>query len=161
MRSGYAASMSPTEFHPQAVIFREVPLGVPEYAAAIRLREEILRKPLGLVLSPEELSAEPECHHFVGLAGTEVIATLLLKPLDAQTVKMRQVAVAPALRRSGVGAGLVRFAEQFARELGFQTIVAHARETAVGFYQRLGYAVEGETFLENTIPHRRVSKALG
>lgn len=153
--------MPPTEFRPHEVIFREVRLGAPEYAAALRLREEILRQPLGLVLSAEELSVEPECRHFVALAEREVIATLLLKPLDAQTVKMRQVAVAPAWQRSGVGAGLVRFAENVARELGFQTIVANARETAVGFYRRLGYAVEGEPFLETTIPHRRVSKRLG
>jgi predicted GNAT family N-acyltransferase len=143
------------------VIFREVPRDSPEYVAAIRLREAILRKPLGLVLSAEEMAAEPECRHFVGVMGTDVVATLLLKPLDAQTVKMRQVAVEPAMQGSGIGAGLVRFAEAAARELGFKTIVAHARATAVPFYLRLGYATEGELFIENTIPHQLVTKALG
>ena len=152
--------MLPTIFRPQDVNFREVPLGSSEYDAAIRLREAVLRKPLGLTLSPEEMSAEPECRHFVGLLGKDVIATLLLKPLDARTVKMRQVAVEPALQRSGVGARLVHFAESAARDLDFQTIVAHARGTALSFYERLGYTVENEPFIENTIPHRRVSKAL-
>jgi predicted N-acetyltransferase YhbS len=146
---------------PTDVIFREVPLGSPEYQAAILLREAVLRRPLGLVLSAEELAAEPGCRHFVGLAGREVIATLLLKPLDGQTVKMRQVAVDPARQGLGVGAGLVRFAEEAARGLGFQRMVAHARATALPFYQRLGYSVEGERFIENTIPHQFVSKSLG
>ncbi len=159
-RIDYHALMPPAGFRTNDVIFREVPLGNSEYDAAIRLREAVLRRPLGLALSVEEMAGEPECRHFVGVAGTEVIATLLLKPLGAETVKMRQVAVDPALQGSGVGARLVQFAEASARDLGFHTIVAHARETALGFYRRLGYAVEGEPFIENTIPHRRVSKAL-
>jgi GNAT superfamily N-acetyltransferase len=142
------------------VTFHEVRVGSLEYRGAVRLREAVLRAPLGLTLSAEEMAVEPECHHFVGVAGEEVIATLLLKPLDAVTVKMRQVAVLPAWQGTGVGARLVRFAEEAARERGFRRIVAHARDTAVRFYQRLGYAVEGEPFLEQTIPHRLVSRAL-
>jgi hypothetical protein len=145
---------------PPDVTFREVPLGTPEYAAAIELREAVLRRPIGLLWSAEELAAEPACRHFVGLARNEVIATLLLLPLDADTVKMRQVAVAPAWQGAGVGAGLLAFAEEAARRLGFTQMKAHARATALPFYRRLGYTVEGDVFLEATIPHQLVTKAL-
>ncbi len=47
-----------------------------------------------------------------------------------------------------------------ARREGFRRIIAHAREPAVPFYLRLGYAVEGERFIEVTIPHFTVSKDL-
>lgn len=144
-----------------SMTFRSVALGSAEYRAAIRLRETVLRAPLGLVLSAEELAVEPACQHFVALAETEVIATLLLMPLDAETVKMRQVAVHPSRQGSGIGAGLVRFAEEAARERGFLRLIAHARATALPFYRRLGYTIEGVPFLENTIPHQLVSKALG
>jgi GNAT superfamily N-acetyltransferase len=73
---------------------------------------------------------------------------------------MRQVAVQPARQGGGIGAGLVGFAEAWARERGFRKIVAHARGTAVDFYRRLNYTVEGEPFLECTIPHQLVSKTL-
>lgn len=144
----------------EPVTFHTVALGSSEYRHALRLREAVLRAPLGLTLSAGELAVEPQCEHFVALAGTEVVATLLLIPLDAETVKMRQVAVDPARQGSGIGAGLVRFAEEAARARGFRRLVAHARGTAVLFYQRLGYTVEGDPFLEQTIPHLRVSKAL-
>ena len=36
----------------------------------------------------------------------------------------------------------------------------YARATALDFYRRLGYAVSGEEFIEVTIPHRLVTKAL-
>ncbi len=141
--------------------FRTVALGSPEYRDAIRLREAVLRAPLGQTLSAVEMEVEPQCQHFAAFAGEELVATLLLIPIDAATVKMRQVAVTPARQGSGIGAGLVRFAEEAARSRGFRQIVAHARGTAVPFYQRLGYDVEAETFLEIMIPHQRVSKTLG
>jgi predicted GNAT family N-acyltransferase len=36
----------------------------------------------------------------------------------------------------------------------------HARQTAVGFYQKLGYSITGEPFEEVTIPHYIMEKAL-
>jgi predicted GNAT family N-acyltransferase len=36
----------------------------------------------------------------------------------------------------------------------------HAREVAVGFYRKCGYAVQGEPFLEVTIPHFHMEKKL-
>jgi GNAT superfamily N-acetyltransferase len=75
-------------------------------------------------------------------------------------MKMRQVAVEPQQRGRGIGSQLVAFAEAYAGEHGCSRLIANARATALEFYRALGYAEEGETFLENTIPHRRVSKQL-
>ena len=36
----------------------------------------------------------------------------------------------------------------------------HARKTSVPFFEKLGYAVCGEEFLEITIPHYEMEKAL-
>jgi predicted GNAT family N-acyltransferase len=36
----------------------------------------------------------------------------------------------------------------------------HARKTAVGFYEKLGYKRIGNEFLEVTIPHYAMEKAL-
>jgi hypothetical protein len=35
-----------------------------------------------------------------------------------------------------------------------------ARETAVGFYKKLGYAIGGDEFIEVTVPHFRMVKRL-
>ena len=82
--------------------------------------------------------AEPRCRHFAALDGAAVVGTLLLQPRDATTVKMRQVAVPPRRQGGGVGAGLVGFAEDWARQQGFREMIAHARETAVPFYRAAG-----------------------
>jgi predicted GNAT family N-acyltransferase len=67
--------------------------------------------------------------------------------------KMRQVAVSPDRQGSGLGRELVLESEAWARRNGFAEIRLHARLNAVPFYERLGYHVEGDEFLEVGIPH--------
>jgi len=71
---------------------------------------------------------------------------------------MRQVAVSDKHQGLGIGRAMVEFSERFARENGYGKISMHARDTAVGFYLRLGYEVEGEPFEEVTIPHQSCSR---
>ncbi len=140
--------------------WRQFPHGSEDYAQALDLRESVLRAPLGLVLTPEEMAGEPDFFHLGGFAGGRLLAVLLLCPLDPRTVKMRQVAVHPAFQNRGLGAQLVAFAERFASERGFGKVVAHARESASGFYRQAGYTLDSRIFLETTIPHRLVTKEL-
>jgi len=141
--------------------FKEIHPATPEYAAALQLREAVLRTPLGLSFTEDELADEPHCAHLAGFddAG-RLVAILLLKPLNARAVKMRQVAVQPGLQGRGIGAQLVAFAEKFAKRHGYKTMIAHARGTAVEFYLGLGYATSGEPFIETTIPHILIAKPL-
>ncbi len=39
-------------------------------------------------------------------------------------------------------------------------MIMHARKTAVGFYEKLGYKVTGKEFVEITIPHVVMEKKL-
>jgi predicted GNAT family N-acyltransferase len=84
----------------------------------------------------------------------------VLKPLDVKQIQMRQMAVDEKVRGRGIGRMMVKYSEDFARKLGFQTTVLHARETAVPFYEQLGYARVGDRFTEVTIPHWVMVKGL-
>ena len=138
----------------------EIQYGSPDYAAAFTLREEVLRKPLGLSLNNETLAQECEYFHLVCHLGGELVACLVLLPKEEGTIGMRQVAVAPQLQGRGIGRALVEFAEQFARERGFTLMMLHARDTAIPFYEKLGYECVGEPFVQVTIPHRVMQKKL-
>lgn len=130
------------------------------YGEAIALRRKVLREPLGLDFSEEQLKKESDDFHLVALAEGKVVGCLVLTPLNNSTVQMRQVAVEPSFRGQGVGRCLVEWSEALALERGFQEIVLHARETAVAFYLKLGYQTRGETFVEVTIPHREMYKII-
>ena len=131
-----------------------------EYKQSLRLRETVLRAPLGLTLSDEELADESKCFHLGWFDRERLRAVLLLRPLDNRSVKMRQVAVDPEFQHLGIGSQLVAFAESFARERDFTTMVAHARATAVDFYRKAGYKICGGEFLEIDIPHWLVMKEI-
>jgi predicted GNAT family N-acyltransferase len=142
--------------------FREVAHRSPEYEACVRLRDRILRAPLGLAFSREELDAETGDWHLAGFAGDqdEPGACLVLSPLSPGVAKMRQVAVAENLRGKGQGKAIVEFAERLAKDRGVAEFVLNARENVVAFYEKLGYEAEGEIFVEVTIPHRKMRKRL-
>ena len=139
----------------------QIEFGTPEYDEAVRLRYEVLRKPLGLEYAPEQLAGEYAEHHLVACTADGAIAGYLnLTPLDAEYVKMRQVAVAAARQGQGIGLAMVQESEALARRLGFRRIVLHARETAVPFYLRAGYTIVGDRFEEVMIPHFKMEKSL-
>ena len=130
------------------------------YEESIALRYQVLRKPLGLSYDPAELAGEKDSFHFALREGAELVACLVLKPLDERCIKMRQLAVGKSSQGKGFGRELVKYAHSFARERGYAEIVLHARETARGFYEKLGYQLEGNPFTEVGLPHLAMRKKL-
>jgi N-acetylglutamate synthase-like GNAT family acetyltransferase len=89
-----------------------------------------------------------------------LLGCCLLTPMDAGTIRLRQMAVPNSMQGKGVGRALMIFAENVARDLGYKKLCMHARKTAIGFYEKLGYSISGEEFLEVTIPHYIMEKPL-
>ena len=138
-----------------------IEFATPEYDAAVRLRYEVLRQPLGLDFTPEQLAEEFDQLHLAAFDGQGLlIGYLNLTPLDEKRVKMRQVAVAPGWQGRGVGREMVAVSETLASERGFTLMTLHARETAVPFYLKMNYQVVGDRFEEVTIPHFCMEKTL-
>jgi predicted GNAT family N-acyltransferase len=135
---------------------QRIPFAGPAYALSIALRHSILRAPLGLHFSLNDLQAEQNQIHLGAWAGDELVGCLVLAPVDLHTVRMRQVAVRADRQSLGVGTALVRYSEEVACEHYFDTLTLHARLTAVPFYRKLGYRAENVEFMEVGIPHIRM-----
>ena len=138
----------------------EVDYGSNLYREVVALRRHILRTPLGLDFTAEQLWAERADFHIAAYLDGELVGCVVLTPVDESTVKLRQMAVRSDHQGRGLGARIVAFAERLAAQRGCREIVLNARETAVPFYKRAGYAVTGEVFTEVTIPHLRMFKRL-
>jgi ribosomal protein S18 acetylase RimI-like enzyme len=139
---------------------RKVAHGSSEYWATVELRGLILRQPLGLHFEPEELAAERDSRHVACYRDGRLAGCLVLRPLADGDVQMRQVAVAFEFQGKGIGRAMVEYSEALAREWGYCRMVLHARETAVLFYEKLGYSRIGSRFVEVTIPHWEMEKRL-
>jgi predicted GNAT family N-acyltransferase len=142
----------------QHITFSRITHNSPDYFPTVLLRYNVLRKPLGMVFTSEQLSEEHNEIHLRGLLDSTLVCCLQLRPIDKHTVQMRQVAVDESYQSKGIGRALVEYCEQVARDEQFTEIILHARETAVEFYLKLGYEVYGEPFTEVGIPHRNMRK---
>src|SRR5215204_1859014 len=134
--------------------------GTEEYKQVLKLRDEILRKPLGLNFSQEELETERNNMHMAAYEDDQMLGCCMLVEEDPETVRLRQMAVVNDVQGKGIGRALMQFAENLARDRGYKRITMHARKNAIGFYERLGYRKKGEEFMEITIPHIVMEKEL-
>ncbi|HEY4285738.1 MAG TPA: GNAT family N-acetyltransferase [Puia sp.] len=139
---------------------RMIDHGTKEYQQMVNLRNEILRKPLGLSFDKAELDKEKDDILMGAFEDDRLLGCCLLTRMDSFTIRLRQMAVPNSMQGKGVGRALMIFAENIARDLGYRKLCMHARQTAVGFYEKLGYSVAGEPFEEVTIPHYIMEKAL-
>jgi len=134
--------------------------GTDEYREIIRLREEILRKPLGISFTEDELEKEENNLHIAAYEDDQMLGCCMLVEEGPQTVRLRQMAVINDLQGKGIGRALMQFAENLARDRGFRKITMHARKNATGFYEKMGYKKIGQEFQEITIPHYVMEKEL-
>ena len=128
-------------------MIREIEFGSEEYVLAKNFRDTMLRIPLGLSgLSDVDLAGEDKQIHIAAFDGCVIVGTIVFKPLSDGLVKLRQMAVADSWQGKGLGRQLVEFCEDMLRSRGFKRIEMTARVPAQGFYERLGYSVEGDAF---------------
>lgn len=134
--------------------------GTKEYKQMVDLRYNLLRKPLGLTFTDEELEKEKNDILIGCFDDGKLEACCLLTQTGPKTLRLRQMAVASGLQGKGMGRVILTFAENIAHDRGYKKITMHSRKTAVGFYEKLGYNVTGDEFLEVTIPHYVMEKDL-
>lgn len=121
----------------------------------------ILREPLGLDWSEADLRHEADEWHFGAWEGEEPVGCLSMRWLGDARVKLRQMAVAATWQGQGVGRRLVDEVLRVMAGAGARVVELHSREEAVGFYERLGFMVEGGPFEEVGIRHWKMAKACG
>ncbi|MGZ5221815.1 MAG: GNAT family N-acetyltransferase [Chitinophagaceae bacterium] len=134
--------------------------GSAEYQQMIKLRDIVLRKPLGLSFTPEDLEKEKDNMLIGAFEEDRMLGCCMLVEEQPGIVRLRQMAVLNDLQGKGIGRALMNFAENLARDRGYRIIRMHARNNAVGFYEKVGYKVKGNQFIEITIPHYVMEKDL-
>jgi len=134
--------------------------GTRDYKLMISLRYQLLRKPLGLSFTDDELEEEKNDILIGCFDDDKLEGCCLLKETSPHMLRLRQMAVVSGLQGKGIGKILLQFAENIARDRGYKKIVMHARKTAIAFYEKLGYKIIGPEFVEVTIPHYEMEKSL-
>ncbi len=140
--------------------FKFIEYGSNDYKEMVKLREDVLRKPLGLSFSSEFLEVDQQDILIALFEEEQLVACCILTVDHPEMIRLRQMAVRNDIQSKGLGRALIGFAEQVSREKGFHKIYMHARAVAKGFYEKLGYAVCSPEYEEVSIPHYTMEKQL-
>lgn len=138
------------------------PKTVDEWTQYYQLRWQILRKPWGEKQGSEQDTYEKQSiHKMVTNDQNEVLAVGRLEKVDKYQGRVRFMAVSENAQGQGLGQQIINALEQQASQLGLSEITLNARESAVGFYQKLGYkTVKFSHTLFNEIKHYTMVKKL-
>ena len=139
---------------------KQIDHGTPEYQLMIELRKQILRTHLGLSFSEEELASEKNEILIASFEEDEILGCCVLSASGNNKIRLRQMAVKDEVQGKGIGASIIAFAENLAKDKGYQYIIMHARDSAIGFYEKFGYKITGDTFYEVNLPHHIMEKEL-
>lgn len=133
-----------------------------EEATPVRL--EVLRRGTPSRDAAYDGDDEPTTLHLGAEVSGTVVATStwLVRPWQndatALAVQLRGMAVLDSAQNTGVGKALIDAGIVHARGIGARYVWAKARDSAMYFYERRGFSVQGEQFIEpaSGVPHHLV-----
>lgn len=131
-----------------------------DIATCQRLRRVVFIDEQGVSEADEVDGLDPEAIHLLAFDGNRPVGTARIL-LKGPVGKIGRVCVLPEARGTGLGAALIRAALEVLRaQPGVSEAYLGSQSHATGFYEKLGFAVEGEEFQDAGIPHRHMRRAL-
>ncbi len=112
---------------------------------------------------PEEIEMDADdshAFHALAILDGDPVGCGRMVEQGASEVKIGRMAVIRDFRKTGVGANILRFLIDRARQRGFHRVVLHAQLSAEGFYLKEGFIAVGGVFDEAGIAHRRMERDL-
>lgn len=140
-----------------AALTIEVVDGEDDMNAAFAIRREVFCAEQGVDEAEEIDGLDPECRHYLARLAGDAVGTARTRPLAGGGVKIERVAVLKSLRGRGIGKALMVRA---LADITAGQAVLNAQLQVEGFYARLGFIADGETFQEAGIDHVRMVKRL-
>ncbi len=131
-----------------------------DIATCQRLRRLVFIEEQGVSEADELDGLDEGAIHLLALQDDRPVGTARLL-IKGAAGKIGRVCVLPEARGTGLGAALIRAALDVLRsQPGVTEACLGSQSHATGFYQKLGFAVEGDEFLDAGIPHRHMRRAL-
>jgi GNAT superfamily N-acetyltransferase len=134
--------------------------GTPEYDSMVDLRMRVLLEPIGVPRSYIDPLRESGDTLIGAFDGQKILGCCILSKIDEERLQLRQMAVESIAQGKGIGAAIVRFAENEARLRNYRFLVMHARDVVIDFYTKCGYYIAGGQFFEVGIPHHKMERVL-
>ena len=134
-----------------------------EFEQYYRLRYEMLRMPWHQPHGSERAEDDDTATHLMAINEEtgEVMGVARVHMETDSEAQLRFLAVGPKYQNKQIGRQLLQAVEEKARQMNAKDLIVQAREYAVNFYKRNGFALEHETYLLfGEIQHYQMRKHL-
>ncbi|MEA2494593.1 MAG: hypothetical protein QOJ29_2504, partial [Thermoleophilaceae bacterium] len=118
-----------------------------EMDEALELRRRVFVGQQGVTLEADRDGLDSEATHIVAVTEGRVVGTCRLV-FDNGLARLGRMAVEDDLRGHGIGRLILELAERESRAAGAERIRLHAQLAAQSLYERGGFEVRGDEFME-------------
>ncbi len=125
----------------------------------INIRKEAFIIGRGVPKETELDGRDGELTHFCLYDGDTLLAYLRAEQTE-NYLHIGRVAVKKDKRKNGLGRKLMEHLFDYAKSKQFNFIELSAVDTAVGFYEKMGFVSEGNFYLETGVPHIYMKKEI-
>ncbi|MGF1754973.1 GNAT family N-acetyltransferase [Vibrio makurazakiensis] len=124
---------------------------------ALPIRHQVLwsHKPIEFC----KVESDDEAWHFGAVINGEVVCCASVF-IDGSSARLRKFATLEQYQGQGIGSKVVRKILSELNSSGFSEFWCDARESAVGFYQRLGMTRSGERFFKSNVPYFKMRMSI-
>ena len=123
------------------------------------LRRAVFTEEQGVPVEIDVDGTDDGAVHFIATLDGTPVGTARFLILD-DVAKIGRVCVLKEHRGKHIGVALIEACMSEAKAMGLTHAKLGAQQSAIGFYERLGYVAEGDMFLDADIPHRMMSAPL-
>ncbi|WP_421857546.1 GNAT family N-acetyltransferase [Oricola sp.] len=133
-----------------------------EIDRCLEIRDIVFIREQGVAPDLERDGLEGECLHFLAFVDGKPVATARVRLLD-EVCKFQRVAVLKEVRGKRIGDALMRY---MMTELGQDDAAGRdyflsSQASAIPFYEKLGFGICSDEYMEAGIPHRDMRMAAG
>ena len=130
------------------------------YNDAITIRKKVFVEEQKVPPELEIDDLEDKTIHVIGYLENKAVSTARLYQKNDTTFKVQRVAVSLDFRKQNLGNQLMLEIERYAKEKQVNQLILDAQDHALLFYEKLGYQIEGDSFMDAGIPHHKMVKTL-
>lgn len=130
-----------------------------EKEQAFFIRKEVFVKEQNVSMEEEMDEYDDEAIHFICEYNHDVVGASRLRFVE-QYGKLERICVLKHHRGKSIGQNIINYMEQIIIENGFFEALLNAQTNAINFYEKLGYAVVSDEFIDAGIPHVTMTKRL-
>lgn len=127
----------------------------------LKIREEVFIKeqnvPRDIEIDEHDVLVDPVCKHFLLVVNGMPAGTARAITLEDQSIKIQRVAIYKKYRGLGFGKVLLNKIEDYYQASKY---VLGAQEHAIPFYEKLGYVITSDIYLDADIRHKDMEKVI-